>query len=54
MFISAISIGEKSVFSYLIAATTLGIGIFLWFRLQKKYTRNVEEYKSLLSHTLKL
>ena len=54
MFIIAISFGGKSVFSYLIAATTLGIGIFLWFRLQKKYTRNVEEYKSLLSHTLKL
>lgn len=51
-FIIAIISGNNNIPMYLLAAMTLAIGIFLWFRLQKKYERNVQEYKALISKTL--
>ena len=54
-FVIAITLGNSSDTSmYLLAAITLAIGLFLWFRLQKKYKRNVQEYKTLISKTLEL
>ncbi len=51
-FVIAIILGNNDIPMYLLAAITLAIGIFLWFRLQKKYERNVQEYKILISKTL--
>ncbi|PRX39292.1 hypothetical protein [Salegentibacter salegens] len=51
-FVIAIFLGNSDIPMYVLAAITLAIGIFLWFRLQKKYERNVQEYKKLISKTL--
>ena len=53
-FVIAIVSGNSDTPMYLLAAMTLVIGIFLWFRTQKKYERNVKEYKALISTTLNL
>ncbi|SHF51882.1 hypothetical protein SAMN05444483_101430 [Salegentibacter echinorum] len=54
-FVIAIILGNsRNTSMFLLAALTLAIGIFLWFRLQKKYKRNVQEYKTLISKTLEL
>lgn len=39
---------------YTFAAVLIAIGIFLWLKLQKKYDRNVQEYKNLISEILDL
>lgn len=39
---------------YTFAAVIIAIGIFLWLKLQKKYDRNVQEYKNLISEILDL
>ncbi|MCL6220515.1 DUF423 domain-containing protein [Zunongwangia pacifica] len=52
-FITAIILGNNSGNSmYLLAVITLAIAILLWFRLQKKHKKDIEEYKNLLSETL--
>ena len=52
-FITAIIIEESSnAFTYLFGAVILALGIFLWVKVQKKYERNIQEYKTLISETL--
>ena len=53
-FVVAIISGNSDTPMYLLAVMTLAVGIFLWFRTQKKYKRNVQEYKALISKTLDL
>ena len=45
---------EKSnnAFTYLFGAIILVLGIFLWVKVKKKYEKNIEEYKTLISQPL--
>ncbi len=45
---------EKSsnTYTYLFGAIILALGILLWVKMQKKYERNIQEYKTLISETL--
>ncbi|CAZ97414.1 Conserved hypothetical membrane protein [Zobellia galactanivorans] len=50
----AIILGKiSSASAYLFGAGILAIGILLWITVQKKYERNVQEYKTLISKILK-
>ncbi|TXE15628.1 DUF423 domain-containing protein, partial [Psychroflexus gondwanensis] len=35
-----------------IATTILAVGVILWIRVQKKYERNIQEYKTMISEIL--
>lgn len=49
----AIKSGENStIYMYLFSAITILIGVLLWFRLRRKYKRNIREYKALISEVL--
>ncbi len=49
----AVILGRNGSFStYLFGAIILAIGILMWFTAQKKYERNIEEYKVLISQIL--
>lgn len=41
-----------NAFTYLMGAIILALGILLWAKVQKKYKRNIQEYKTLISKTL--
>ena len=41
-----------NVFTYLLGLIILALGIVLWVKVQKKYKRNIQEYKTLISKTL--
>lgn len=45
---------EKSnyISTYLFGVIILGLGILLWVKVQKKYERNIQEYKTLISQIL--
>ncbi len=47
---------EKSSngFTYLFGAIILALGIFLWVKVQKKYEKNIQEYKTLISQPLEI
>ncbi|MFI0431261.1 DUF423 domain-containing protein [Mariniflexile sp. HMF6888] len=44
---------NKNIWTYLIGVLILSIGIILWITIQKKYERNIQEYKTLISGILK-
>lgn len=50
--IAIISGKSNNAMMYLFAAIILVAGIILWIRVQKKYERNIQEYKSLISEIL--
>lgn len=51
----AVILGEtSSVYLYLIGTLILAVGIILWIRIQKKYERNIQEYKTLISGILEV
>lgn len=39
---------------YLIGTIILAIGVLLWIRVQHKYERNIQEYKTLISEILEV
>lgn len=43
---------NNNIYMYLIGAPILAIGFILWIVIQKKYERNVLEYKTLISEIL--
>lgn len=45
---------SSSAYTYLFGAIILALGIYLWVKVQKKYERNIQEYKTLISETLKI
>ncbi|MCG2461618.1 DUF423 domain-containing protein [Flavobacteriaceae bacterium F89] len=52
-FLIALISGKNSSPSmYLSATIILAVGIILWIRVQKKYDKNIQEYKSLISEIL--
>ena len=51
-FVIAIFLGSNDIAMYVLAIITLAIGVFLWLRLQKKYERNIQEYKDLICNLL--
>ncbi len=52
-FLTALILDKSSnAYSYVFGAIILGLGIFLWVKVQKKYERNIQEYKTLISKTL--
>src|SRR5690606_22107408 len=51
-FLVGIIIKSNNVYSYLFAAIIIVVGIVLWFKVQKKYERNIQEYKTLISKRL--
>lgn len=52
-FLTALILDKNSsAYSYVVGAIILGLGIFLWIKVQKKYERNIQEYKTLISKTL--
>ncbi|WAC01390.1 DUF423 domain-containing protein [Lacinutrix neustonica] len=52
ILIAVFSRENSSVYMYLIGAILLAIGLLLWIRVQKKYERNIQEYKTLISEIL--
>ncbi|GAA0763287.1 DUF423 domain-containing protein [Psychroflexus lacisalsi] len=52
LFIAVISGKIEGSLAYGVAALILAIGIVVWFRIQKKYSRDVQDYKTLISETL--
>ncbi|WPY97664.1 DUF423 domain-containing protein [Christiangramia sp. OXR-203] len=52
--IALIANNNTNIAIYSFAAALIAIGIFLWSKLQKKYNRNVQEYKNLISEILDL
>lgn len=54
-FLTAIVSGKSSsYFTYLFGAIILALGIFLWVKMQKKYQKNIQEYKTLISKILEI
>ena len=54
-FLIAVISGKNSNTSmYLIGTIILAVGILLWIRVQKKYERNIQEYKTLISEILEI
>lgn len=51
-FVISLISGHNEVPMYLLAAMTLGIGVFIWLKVQKKHERNIQQYKNLISKTL--
>ncbi len=52
-FLTGLILNKSSnAFSYVFGAIILGLGIFLWVKVQKKYEKNIQEYKTLISKTL--
>ena len=51
--IAIISGKNSSAITYSFGAGILALGIVLWIMVQKKYERNVQEYKTLISKILK-
>ena len=51
-FLIAIIIKSSNVYSYLLGALILALGVLLWVIVKKKYERNIQEYKTLISKTL--
>ncbi len=52
-FLTALILDENSnAYYYVFGAIIFGLGIFLWVKVQKKYERNIQEYKTLISKTL--
>ncbi|HMC00601.1 MAG TPA: hypothetical protein VKN14_06150 [Flavobacteriaceae bacterium] len=49
ILIAVILAENNNAYVYLIGALILAVGIILWFRIQKKYERNIQEYKTLFS-----
>jgi hypothetical protein len=45
---------NSSASMYLIGTIILAVGILLWIRVQKKYERNIQEYKTLISEILEI
>ncbi len=52
--ITVISGKNSSASMYLIGTIFLAVGILLWIRVQKKYERNIQEYKTLISEILEI
>jgi len=53
VFLIAVISGKISGASmYIIATTILAVGVILWIRVQKKYERNIQEYKTMISEIL--
>ncbi|WP_100614805.1 hypothetical protein [Confluentibacter citreus] len=50
--IAVVSEKNSSAYLYLIGAIILALGILLWISVQKKYKRNIQEYKALISEIL--
>ena len=54
-FLIAIISGDNSNASmYLFGTLILAVGIILWVTVQKKYKRNIQEYKTLISGILEV
>lgn len=52
--LTAVTLGKiSSTSTYLFGTVILVIGILLWSMVQKKYNRNIQEYKLLISTALK-
>ena len=51
-FLIAIIIKYSNVYSYLFGALISVLGILLWVKVKKKYERNIQEYKTLISKSL--
>jgi Flp pilus assembly protein TadB len=51
-FIAVISGKISGASMYIIATTILAVGVILWIRVQKKYERNIQEYKTMISEIL--
>ena len=43
---------NSSPYLYLMAVAILAVGVILWIRIQKKYERNMNEYKTMISKVL--
>ena len=54
ILIVAISGENRSVSTYLFGTIILAIGVILWLGVQKKYERNIQEYKTLISKILEI
>ena len=52
--IAVISGNNSSASMYLIGTIILSIGIILWISVHKKYKRNIQEYKTLISGILEI
>ena len=52
ILIAIISGKNSTIYMYLIGTLMLAVGIILWIRIQKKYKRNIQEYKTLISGIL--
>ena len=52
--IAVISGNNSSASMYLIGTIILSIGIILWISVHKKYERNIQEYKTLISGILEI
>lgn len=50
--LAVITQNNSSIYMYLTGTLILAIGIFLVFRIQKKYEKNIQEYKTLISEIL--
>ena len=54
-FLIILILGKNSSASmYLIGIIILAIGMILWISVQKKYDRNIQEYKTLISEILEI
>jgi hypothetical protein len=51
-FLLAIIIKSSNVYWYLFGALILALGVLLWVKVQKKFERNIQEYKTLISQSL--
>ncbi|MEL0649934.1 DUF423 domain-containing protein [Algibacter sp. TI.3.09] len=52
MLITLFSGENSSPYLYLMAVAILAVGVILWIRIQKKYERNMNEYKTMISKVL--
>ncbi|WP_291865070.1 DUF423 domain-containing protein [Maribacter sp.] len=52
--ITIISGKSSSTSTYLLGAGILALGVLLWIMVQKKYEKNVQEYKTLISKILEI
>ncbi|WP_419212433.1 DUF423 domain-containing protein [Maribacter sp. X9] len=52
--IVAISSKNSSDYLYFVGPTILAVGVLLWIRVEKKYERNIQEYKTMISEIVAL
>ena len=54
ILITVISGENNNASMYLIGTIILAVGVILWIRVQKKYERNIQEYKTMISDILEI